>query len=443
MKTKILLWSVVSVLTAGIAKDTDLLPKSESPQVITLSDGTKLTLLGTTYGNEHIAPKYGYHLSTGDWIRGGGNPIYSSSNMTVVWIEAEHTLKQRPSYELLVSDQANTACVPIEPKTTSRAKEGVWMHGFTLNVFPRRDKETILRARLYGGSVSKERFVISNPARSSFSKWSPVSLPNTQADGDFSVTLTDFFASAPVPRHSSRKASLNDPVNQCVRLDFDIKQNGQPVTNWLPRLVETSDATGNRVRDVIYKYPQDGISENLRHGKTEGYFYRKGLWPSEPAWKVRLEFTRTSSFSEDETLTLTNIPVRIGTEEEWEAQWSWEPPEVEPSETNSVVPDYTVNGIDLKFFPPLLRSSKSQPDKMFLSVVMRPNPNPELRGMRMTLIHATDDQGRELHTPFSPHAGYNCSIEFPDPPRDIKTMNLKFALHKSRHVEFIVKPTRQ
>lgn len=434
MKTKILLWSVVSVLTVGIAKDTA--PKSDHPQVITLSDGTKLTLLGTTYGNEHIAPKYGYHLSTGNWINSAANPIYHASNMTVVWIEATHTLKQRPSYELLVSDRANTACVPIEAKSSSHVKDGVDIQGFVLNVFPRWDKETILRARPYGGAVSKERLVVSNPAHSSFPKWRPVPLPNTQANGDFAVTLTDFFASAPTPRHGSSEASLNDPANQCVRLDFSVKQNGQSVTNWLPRLVETSDATGNHVRGVISKYPQHGIYDNLRLGMTEGYFYRTGLWPSEPAWKVRLEFTRTSGFDEDEILTLTNIPVRLGTEDDRDAQWTWE-----PDNDNLVFTEYVVNGVQLKIFPPILHPAKSQPGKMFLSVIMRPNPNPEQSGMRMTLIQATDGQGRELHTPFSSHAGYNCSIEFPD-PRETKTLNLKFALHKSRHMEFTVKPTK-
>jgi hypothetical protein len=67
MKTKILLWGVVSVLRAGIAADADLLPNSESPQTITWSEGTKLTLLGTTYGSHRIAPTQ-ERLETGYWI---------------------------------------------------------------------------------------------------------------------------------------------------------------------------------------------------------------------------------------------------------------------------------------------------------------------------------------------------------------------------------------
>ena len=36
-------------------------------QIITMEDGTKLTLLGTTYGNHHMAPGY-ENLRTANWI---------------------------------------------------------------------------------------------------------------------------------------------------------------------------------------------------------------------------------------------------------------------------------------------------------------------------------------------------------------------------------------
>ena len=52
---KIILWSIVSLMIAGIAVDAFLWLRK--PQIITLSDGTKLTLLGVTYGKHHVAPK--------------------------------------------------------------------------------------------------------------------------------------------------------------------------------------------------------------------------------------------------------------------------------------------------------------------------------------------------------------------------------------------------
>ena len=88
--------------------DPDKAQESGRPQVITLSDGTKLTLLGTTYGYRHAPPHF-ENLHTGNWI-------YTATNTTVVWIEEEHEPDQWPSYELLVSDQANTGCVNIEQR---------------------------------------------------------------------------------------------------------------------------------------------------------------------------------------------------------------------------------------------------------------------------------------------------------------------------------------
>ena len=69
----------------------------DDKQIITLENGTKLTLLGTTYGSHHMAPGY-ENLRTANWI-------YTAPNTTVVWIEEEHNLDTRPIYELLVSDR--------------------------------------------------------------------------------------------------------------------------------------------------------------------------------------------------------------------------------------------------------------------------------------------------------------------------------------------------
>jgi hypothetical protein len=73
---------------------------------------------------------------------------------------------------------------------------------------------------------------------------------------------------------------------------------------------------------------------------------------------------------------------------------------------------------------------------------MRANPNPELLGMRITMLKATDDEGHDLWSPFNPTAWLNCTFEFPN-ARETKTLNLSFALHKSRHVEFTVKPSKE
>lgn len=62
--------------------------------------------------------------------------------------------------------------------------------------------------------------------------------------------------------------------------------------------------------------------------------------------------------------------------------------------------------------------------------------------MRLTLLEATDEEGRPVASlGGAPWAGH-FSLDFPN-VREIKTLNLKLALHKSRFVEFTVNPAKR
>jgi hypothetical protein len=75
---KIILWSIVSLVIAGIAVDAYLWLRK--PQVIVLNGGMKLTFLGVTYGKHHAPPK---NKMVGRNPRGGGR-IDSTNNTLVV-----------------------------------------------------------------------------------------------------------------------------------------------------------------------------------------------------------------------------------------------------------------------------------------------------------------------------------------------------------------------
>jgi hypothetical protein len=96
----------------------------------------------------------------------------------------------------------------------------------------------------------------------------------------------------------------------------------------------------------------------------------------------------------------------------------------------------------LKLLPPLLVPNKNSPgEPNEVSVIIGADPGFNPQGMNLTVVEATDDQGRELWHPFgAPWAGHY-SLEFPN-VREIKSLNLKLALHKSRFVEFTVLPAR-
>ncbi len=447
MKTKILLWSVVSALTVGIAVtawakpgDAVAFPALGGPQVIHLDDHSKLTLLGTSYGYHHMAPGY-ENLGTANWI-------YTAANTTVVWIKEEHEPSKWPNYELLVSDRANTGCVNIERRQGSFVKDGVSLQSFVLSAFPRWDKETILRVKPYMGVASKEQFVLTNPASGTIAHWTPEPLPSTKSDGNLEVTLTRLIDGAPVPyREGGSRAPTNDPANHCVHLDFNFREDGQSTTNWQAWPVQTTDAAGNWSRGLIYDYPKNGISpaypDRIHPSfppETDGYYFQPGLWPDEP-WKVRLEFIRRFNFSDDEIVTFTNLPVKPGSQQDWDDEWSaWD---VGKTNFPFMITPATVNGVHLKLLPPLLVVNRWQTGDKDISIIIGADPDFKPEGMNLTVVAATDDQGRALWSFEKPPWAGHYSIEFARVHDDIKSLNLKLALHKSRFVEFTVKPARQ
>ena len=78
-----------------------------------------------------------------------------------------------------------------------------------------------------------------------------------------------------------------------------------------------------------------------------------------------------------------------------------------------------------------------------ISIIIGADPNFNPKGMNLTVVSATDDQGRDLWHPFgNPLGPVIIRSEFASVHDDIKSLNLKLALHKSRFVEFTVKPEK-
>jgi hypothetical protein len=452
IKTKILSWSAFLIIGIGFTA-------FGQPQVLQMDDGTKLTLLGTTFGTHHMAPGY-ENLRTANWI-------YSPSNTTMVWIEAEHKMNQRPIFELLVSDRANTGCVNIEQSYPgTQVKAGMDIYGFTLTAYPRWDQDTILRVKPYGsggkrgiswnldgygGTVVKGEFALTNSTIGAPAQWTPEQLPATKSDGDLEVTLNKLVAGAPMPSwEGGSLVPTNDVVNQCVHLNFDFRQNGQSTTNWYPGPVQTTDASGNWSRGLIYPYPTNGITRiwgrmingsNIprpEHYEMDGYCYQPGLWPNQP-WKVRLEFIKRSSFNDDEIVTFTNLPVRPGSQRDADYEWTWN-----ASNTNlTFIAQGKANDVQLKILPPLLVVNRWNSSQKNITVIIHTNPGFKPKGMNMTVVSATDDQGRDVWALGSPSWAGHYSVDFGNVRNDVKSLNLKLALHKSRFVEFTVMPTKQ
>jgi hypothetical protein len=422
---KIILWSVLSVLIAGIAVAT--IWWLRRPQIITLKDGSKLTLLGVEYGKHHKFPTV---KTTGRRVGGGPNSFDTTNDTLVVWILNEHKGNQwGGNFQVLAYDKAATACVGNWGGGYSRQiKNGVDVMGVQLDAFPRRGRKIYLGIMSYGQrgqQISTSKFVISNPARGPFPKWTPDSLADTQSDGDLDVTLTKL--NYGVREIGGGMGPANDnPMAKAVFTAFHTEQKGVVVTNWQPVHIETSDATGNHIVNTSWSNSRD---ENADATMT----YQWGLWPDEPAWKLRVEMSRTSGFNDDEMWSVTNAPINPGSQQDlWNGGGR--------NKTNSAFAETTLDGIHLKLYPAIQFTDQNFNGQKQGGFRIDADPAPD--GMRLTIVSATDEQGHELQ---SWNAGYgyggNYTIQLQN-LRNAKLLNLTIALHKSRFVEFTVKPQK-
>ncbi|HEY3761394.1 MAG TPA: hypothetical protein VGN23_06570 [Verrucomicrobiae bacterium] len=426
---KIILWSIIGFLIAGFAIAG--VWWTTRPQVIILKDGTKVTLLGMTYGKHNVPPKIKFN---GRSIRGGGAPIDSTNDVGVVWIEEQYKGASWSQFQLAVSDPANTAATTCWGGSYNDVRHGVELIGFRLDAFPRRSGKIILRIISYGSrgqQLAKGQFTVADPAHGSFPQWPTDPLPNTQTDGDLSVTLNSLDANAKSPYNRYNGIPKNDPLNKAVQVDFDVEQNGKPATNWYPIQLIASDATGNNATAWI--------NEN-NQGNTPTYTFESTLWPNEPAWKLNVEFSRRSGFSQDELWNIPNVPVKPGTQQDAQQFWDYS------NQKKPAFAETTINGVHLKVYP-AIEYSNGQGNWMpgaankVVTIDFHTDPDIDSAGMRMTTMEVTDDQGHKLQQWGSGWGSGNYQYSFAV-TRAMETMNINVAVHKSRFVEFTVKPMK-
>lgn len=416
------------------------------PQVITLKDGTKLTLVGVTYGTHHVFKGI---RTPGSFTAHGRTTLNTSNETAVVWIEAQHKGGYSwQNYQVFVYDPENTACVSTWQTTSKHIKAGTDVQAFTLNAYPRRDSKIIVRIGSWGNGggmkLAKGEFVVSNPGPRSFTEWQPDPMPDTQSDGDLDVTLTKCVIGGRGFFFGGGDNSTKDPMHKGVQVAFHTEQNGTVATNWQAVSVETSDATGNKTTMSSWSNGQRDTNDDPM------LTYQWGLWPSEPAWKLRVEMSRTSGFTAAETWAVGSVPIHKGS---WQDLWNYQGRRFgrngisqDSDQTNSTLAQGTINGIHMSVYP-IIRITDQGWGGMDqhpggLRVVLEPDLP---AGYRLSAI-VTNEHGHALQS-WGPNGGggngsFNYVFQFPD-IGDAKSLNVTLALHKSRFVEFTVKPTTQ
>jgi hypothetical protein len=497
VKTKIILWSLAPILIIGLAGGAYWW--LSRPQVITFSDGSKLTLLGVEYGKRHAVPGGKPPPGSPRIVRAAGpqlvpgppngNGSFTTLNDTlVVWVRAKYhyTTNQpgQPSqyrgFQLYVYDKDGTAYGFGSSRNMSDSPQGDDILPILFDAFPRRQGKLYLRAEESGSGgqkISDEKFIVSNPAaKMSFAKWTPEPVPDTQTNGDWAMTVTKLVAGVNMP-YQTNSDNPGDARNKGVQVTFHAERAGKRVTNWQLASVEITDATGNRT--AINSWPK-GVGQVQWNGDEGAFTYPYGLWPDEPAWKLRLEMTQTSDFNSDEQWTAQNIPVVLGSQQVLNAMAGMPNISVRggvivrnnlPAPTPCAEAD--LGGHHIKVFPAVQFTNNVQfgnmpanftPPQTALSIQIQPvlmengmifrnganGTQMADDGLRLTLAKVTDGQGGEIQTYSSGFntsfmGGANFTSTYRFMLRDIASVtniNATIALHKNRFFEFTVKPEK-
>jgi hypothetical protein len=395
-------------------------------QVIVLDNGTKLTLLGVTYGQNNILPGttiLGKHV---------GARLYNTNKTAVAWILAQH--ESSPTILLLaVSDGIGTEAAISQERSRTSVQKGAEIFEFNLNSFPSRDRKMILRVFSYGDKglyLARGRFIASNPNHGPFPQWKSEPIPDIQSDGDLDVTLTNLNFDA-TPRSRSftgvpQNDSLNQALNKTVEIGFYIKQKGVPATNWSPEQIAESDATGNNYFGGV---------EERDIGNQPHYFFLFSPWPNEPVWKLRMELSKTSSFNSDELWTIPNIPVTQGTIQDTMRDSIMK---------NRPVAQADINGVHVKVYPAIQYEyphgwAIKNGNRRNVTIVFSTEPVAASADMSLTVVSVTDDQGHTLNNPYPTGSIGISQRQFAD-TNTIQSLDVTLAVSKSRFVEFTVSP---
>jgi len=429
MKGKAILWSVVSVLILGLAAGAYWW--MSRPQVIIFSDDATLTLVKVDYGKRHAPPAAKPDAGARSAAR--GNSFTTPNDTLVLWVREQYDNKQYHYFQFFLSDKAGTGCAQAGPRNWRN--NGNEVVAIQFDAFPRRQGKFYVRVQEQGNGpqeMSDRKFVVSNPARKSFTTWTAEPLPSAKEDGDLAVTLTKLVACADMPYQRNQDVA-DDSANKGVQAVFHVERNGKPVSNWQPVSAETSDATGNRANG--------GISQNNWQDNNDTATYQYGLWPDEPAWKLKFEFSQQSDFADNELWKVQNIPVQPGRQQDF---WNWNSIN-QRNGTNSVFAETDINGVHLKISPATQFTDQNFGNGQ-VGGGLRIQVTPSLpAGMRLTFVKLTDDQGLDVQNYNSNTSGNGNSTTYGYQLNNIAgvtNLNLTLAVHKSRFVEFTAKPEK-
>jgi hypothetical protein len=416
-----------------------------APVSFRLLDGSELILARITQGSKHEMP-YGKRWQ--DYL----SPILNAnlqaklgckvasltpanSNSMVLWLWQ----KQIPSplarqslytsdYFLTTVDTNGFESTMLHSSSCSYSTSpGSNLRGWELKNFPRRGGNVGIRIYMTGAQGQLVRvgaFNVPNRKPLKTPGWVPQTLPATIKTNDLEVTLVKLETGL-----TAEQAGLGSRIAGSKAFSlavFAVRERGKPARDWNITGLKAAAASGEQIEPGNARSTSDTLEQE--------YAFTGALWPDEPAWKLKVEITRSASYPAEELWTIKGVPVpKVG----------------EVTEVNAKTNIY---GAQIEFTGvsgPDARLPLDWQGRMPYANIHARSPIP-MSDTYLKLVEVRDDQGRKIaqrgmHSSSSTsgrgatlrESNHGFGIEIPG---DSKTLDITFAFTRSRYVEFLAKP---
>jgi hypothetical protein len=298
--------------------------------------------------------------------------------------------------------------------------------------FPRRGED--LRLRIYNRDRNRVyrrvgEFTIRNPDPGPHPTWTARPLPIAGQAGELTFSLTglrtgltreEVVKEAGTELRTVHGALVSGARELAwTRADFHVTRGGKPDPAWEPVMIRVADATGNADAPPFLAPRRAGGESQLYFGGT--------LWPDEVAWRLRVEFARATGFAPEELWTVRNLVV---------------PAAEDRTLLNHKTRRYGVLLHLEQIRGPYSHRNPRWPEWMQYRARIHVALATAPEGVRVTLVQAVDEQGRPLtvQPDHDTQGRYYFGLHGPAP---VKRVDLTFAVHKSRFVEFLAAPSRE
>jgi hypothetical protein len=302
------------------------------------------------------------------------------------------------------------------------------IEAWLLENYPRRGRN--LRLRFYDRDAAYRRVfagevTVQNPFPGG-SGWNAPPPPVRVLEGSSEFALLSLRCRGGPPVENASTAGLLAPLElpspflaPWTDTDFAVLENGQPGSAWTVRSIAAAGVTGNRLASA---YPAVELVDDRIRAHFPG-----ALWSEEPDWKVTAEFSRARDYAPEELITIKSL----------NAVRSRFPV------TTNLSPQMETNGARLQSVTLVAGLSQIRPyrggdyfpnSEVTLLFTVRDDRT------RVNLARVTDERGRAVRFGHSSDASagkYTAALEL---PADATTLELTFAVHRSRFIEFLARP---